>query len=151
MRLFAFWGESLEMPHYRTREEYWHAQGWDQLAAEVRRRTIAELQKKGVTPNPESEIYKDTFNRLAGVYRAELVRTKRAKDKLERNWLVQHKDDTDEQLLAYLRTAVTNPEKQNTARGVVGGKYIIQRFGGWKKALVKAGLIEPNQQKKPDS
>ena len=142
-RLFAFRKEGA-MPHYKTREDYWRAHGWGQLASEVGRRTAEDLRRRGLKANPESAVYQNTFNRLAEIYKKEVKAEKRAKEQREAEWLAQHKPDTDEQLLAYLRAAVTEPQ-QKPGR-ITGGKYIAARFGGWRKALVKAGLIEPEEQ-----
>ena len=90
------------MAKYKTREEYWRARGRGQLANEVARRTAAELRKRGIVPDPESAIYKNTFDRLSARYRDELAAERKAKRKAEAQWLEQHRPDTDEQLLALL-------------------------------------------------
>ena len=134
------------MPHYKTREEYWRARGWGQLAAEVGRRTAAELQERGVAPDPESAVYKNTFDRLSARYRDELAATKKEKNRLEAEWYARDKKDTDEELLTYLREVVTTPEQLRTSKGIPGGRIIVKRFGGWQKALRLAGLLPPEEQ-----
>ena len=137
------------MSHYKTREDYWRAHGWAQLASEVGRRTVEELHNRGIKANPESAVYRNTFNRLAEIYKKEVKAEKRAKEKREAEWLAQHRDDTDEQLLAYLRETVTLPKHLQNTGGLLGGKYIINRFGGWHKALRLAGLLPPEETQPP--
>ena len=87
----------------------YYPHGWKKHDDEVNRRTVAALRKKGVEPDPESAICKNTFDRLSARYRDELAAERKAKRKAEEQWLEQHRPDTDEQLLAYLRTAITEP------------------------------------------
>ena len=131
------------MAKYKTKEEYWRAHGWAQLAKEVGRRTVEELEKRGIRPDPESSVYKNTFNKLAAAYKNEAVTKKKQKDKAKADWLAQHANDTDEELLAYLREAVTTPEQLKKTTLVTGGPHIAAHFGGWQKALALAGLIDP--------
>ncbi len=131
------------MAKYKTKEAYWRAHGWGQLAHEVGKRTVAELQSRDIRPDPESSVYKNTFNRLAAAYKDEVVAQKKEKDKAKAEWLAQHKGDSDEELLAYLREAVTQPEQIEKCTRVLGGSHIAAHFGGWQKALALAGLIKP--------
>jgi len=124
----------------------YHPHGWKKHDEEVGRRTVAELEKNGIVPNPNSSIYKKTFNRLSAVYRSEVSAERKAKEKLEAEWAAQHKDDTDEQFLAYLREAVTTPEQLRSSKGITGGRIILKHFGGWQKALRLAGLLPPEEQ-----
>ena len=120
-RLLLYMGLNA-MAKYKTREEYWRARGRGQLANEVGRRTVAELEKRGIRePDPESEVYKSTFDRLSARYRDELAAQKKAKRKAEAEWLAQHKTDTDEELLAYLREAITEPKQLLGPNHITGG------------------------------
>ncbi len=134
------------MAKYKTREEYWRARGRGQLANEVARRTAAELRKRGIMPDPESAIYKNTFDRLSARYRDELAAERKAKQKTEAEWLEQHRPDTDEALLAYLRNAITEPKQMLGPNHITGGHYIVERFGGWQKALRLAGMLPLEEQ-----
>ena len=131
------------MAKYKTREAYLraHGQGW--LAHEVSIRTVAELESRGIRPNPESSVYQKTFDRLSARFRDELTAQRKAKNRAEAEWLAQHKTDADEELLAYLREAITEPEQMRGSNRITGGKYIVERFGGWQKALIQAGLMQP--------
>ena len=137
------------MAKYKTREEYWRARGRGQLANEVARRTAAELRKRGIMPDPESAIYKNTFNLLSARYRDELAAIKKEQKRQEAQWLEQHKPDTDEALLAYLRTAITEPKQMLGPNHITGGHYIVERFGGWQKAMRLAGLLPPEETQPP--
>ena len=123
----------------------YHKHGWKKHDEEVKRRTVAELEKNGVVPNPNSSIYKKTFNRFSAVYRSEVAAERKAKKKLEAEWVSQHKTDTDEALLTYLRAAITEPKLMLGPNRITGGHYIVERFGGWRKALAAAGLIDAEE------
>lgn len=137
------------MPNYKTKEEYWRAQGRYALAVVVRRQTIEELHKKGIKANPESAVYKKTFNRLAAKYQHDQASMMKDRKKQNDAWVKAHADDTDEQLIAYLRSVVTDPEKFKKAGSVPGGYFLTRRFGSWKKALAAAGLIPPEETQPP--
>ena len=47
--------------------------------------------------------------------------------------------------LAYLREAITEPKQMLGPNHVTGGHYIVERFGRWKKALIQAGLLPPEE------
>ena len=51
-----------------------------------------------------------------------------------------HKNDTDEELLAYLRKCASELGHSPYRKELVGGTYIEDRFGSWEKALIKAGI-----------
>ena len=136
-RLFTF----LKVIHDVSKYKY-YPHGWKKHDDEVNRRTVAELQKRGIEPDPESAVYKSTFNLLSARYRDEVAAQKKAKRKAEAEWLAQHKADTDEQLLAYLREAITEPKQMLGPNHITGGHYIVERFGGWQKALIQAGLMQ---------
>ena len=54
-----------------------------------------------------------------------------------------HRDDTDEQLIAYLRQCAQELGHSPYPREVFGGGMIAEHFGGWSKALTAAGLPYP--------
>ena len=137
-RLFAFQKVIHDVSKYK-----YYPHGWKKHDDEVNRRTVAELQKRGIVPDPESAVYKSTFNLLSARYRDELAAQKKAKRKAEAEWLAQHKAATDEELLAYLRSAITEPKQLLGPNHITGGHYIVERFGGWQKALIQAGLMQP--------
>lgn len=54
-----------------------------------------------------------------------------------------HRNDTDEQLIAYLRKCAQELGHTPYPREVFGGAMIGERFGGWSRALDAAGLPYP--------
>ena len=131
---------------YGTREAYALAKGREDVAAIVGRRTVEALRKRGIAnPDPTSAVYKKEFNRLSAIYRDEQTKLMKDRRKREAAWREAHANDTDEQLLAYLREAVTQPEQLKKTTLVTGGPHIAAHFGGWQKALALAGVIQPEE------
>ena len=119
--------------------------GHSALTVVVRRQTVEELHRKGIKANPESAVYKNTFNRLAAKYRHDQAAMMKDRKKQNDAWLEEHANDTDEQLIAYLRGAVTDPAQCRKPGSVPGGYCLARRFGGWKKALAAAGVTEAEE------
>ena len=130
---------------YSTREEYWRAKGREDIARTVGQRTARSLRRKGIVATPESAVYKKEFDRLAGIYRSERAKAMKKRRAKEAAWREEHAGDTDEELLAYLREAVTEPEQLKKTTLVTGGPHIAAHFGGWQKALRLAGLLPPEE------
>lgn len=68
----------------------------------------------------------------------------------EQEFRQQHEADTDEQLLAYLRSCARRLHHSPWPGEIVGGSMIEERFGSWSRALSLAKLPAPrtaNQQK----
>ena len=61
----------------------------------------------------------------------------------EQEFKQQHEDDTEEQLLSYLRTCAVRLNHTPWPGEIVGGSMIEQRFGSWNRALALAKLPEP--------
>lgn len=55
-------------------------------------------------------------------------------------WGKAHKADTDEQLLAYLRARLLNFDAPPEVDDILGGHYLANRLGGWKKAIRRTGV-----------
>lgn len=59
---------------------------------------------------------------------------------LERQFMQQHKNDSDQQLLTYIAKIAEElghpPKKEET----VGYIYLKQRLGSWPKILIRAGI-----------
>lgn len=68
---------------------------------------------------------------------------RRQREERDRLWGLEHARDTDEQLIAYLRSCADTLGHPPLLREVLGGYYISERFGGWKVALLCAGLHVP--------
>lgn len=60
----------------------------------------------------------------------------------EENFVSQHFDDSDEEILAYLQECAKRIKRAPTICEVIGGEYIKERFGGWGQALSLAGLSQ---------
>ena len=131
------------MAKYRTREEYWRAHGRKDVARAVSKRTVATLQKRGIIPNPESAVYKKEFDHQSSIYRDEVAKKIKKRKAEEAAWLEMHKNDSDEELLAYVRSTVRKPEQYEKPSRIPGGTHIAAHFGGWQKTLVLAGLLQP--------
>ena len=143
-------------------------QGW----SEVIRRT--GLPKPGTAPDSKHrKIYKDEYQRQirllkqeknasrekrkeAKEERAEAARAeKEAKRERDMAWGEEHKSDTDEQLLAYVRECAETLGYSPFCREVVGGSYIAERLVCWPLVLELAGLpmaqgMKPSSQAKRD-
>lgn len=70
----------------------------------------------------------------------ELARRKEKFKQREKEFAVLHADDTDEQLLAYLRLCAEKLGHSPFKREVAGGEFIKKRFVLWSIALWQAGL-----------
>ena len=55
----------------------------------------------------------------------------------------EHKGDTQEQLIAYVREFANELGRTPNAGEVIGGPYIASRFGSWERLLNQAGLTKP--------
>lgn len=55
-----------------------------------------------------------------------------------------HQNDTDAQLLAYVRQAAEAFGVTPCAAEIIGGPYIAGRFGGWENVVAALGLDPPH-------
>ena len=78
-------------------------------------------------------IYESTIRRM--------VQT--ALDEQEQQFRQQHETDTDEQLLAYLRSCAEQLHHTPWPGEIAGGPLIQNRFGTWPQALALAKLPVP--------
>lgn len=65
--------------------------------------------------------------------------------KRESEFCRKHKNDSDEELLEYIRNIAVQLGKVPSKREVPGFIYIKSRFGPWPRVLEKAGLKETKQ------
>lgn len=70
-------------------------------------------------------------------------RAEAALNELNKAFAVERADDSDEQLLEYLRHCAEEIGHSPNSCEVIGGLYIAARFGGWQKAISLAGLRPP--------
>lgn len=69
----------------------------------------------------------------------------------DRAWAAEHENDTDDQLLDYLRQCAAELGHTPARREVPGGAYIGARFGNWAVALSMAGLPMPKKKRPRDT
>lgn len=67
----------------------------------------------------------------------------------DKPWAAEHANDSDEQLLDYLRRCAAELGHTPMRREVPGGTYISERFGNWTVALTVAELRLPRSIKPP--
>ena len=69
--------------------------------------------------------------------------TNAAMRRKDAEFVAAHRDDTDEQLIAYLQQCAQELGHTPYPREVFGGAMIGERFGGWSRAVDVAGLPYP--------
>jgi len=77
------------------------------------------------------------------------ARTKASLEQQEKQFAVDHKDDTDEQLLIYLREFTAKLGHTPNPGEIIGGQYLYRRFGNWENAVNAAGLLQPGKKAQP--
>lgn len=68
----------------------------------------------------------------------------------EKQFEIDHADDTDDQLIAYIRQCAEEIGHSPCKEEVIGGKFLTSRFGGWMKLIIAAGLSTPKDSRKPE-
>lgn len=63
--------------------------------------------------------------------------------RLRKQFSVSHINDTDEELLEYIRQQTRLMGRTPNANEIIGGNFIARRFGGWRNAVIAAGLAYP--------
>ena len=85
------------------------------------------------------------------IYEAVIRRmVQQALEQQEQEFRGQHKEDTDQELLMYLRACAIRLHHTPWPGEIVGGKLILERIGSWERAVMLAKLPAPrglNQQK----
>ena len=145
---------------------------WFQRKVEDRmRKTLKLLQAQGKMQKATLEglrgtpWYKEEFKRQAKLFKEErkiqaeerCVQQREASLKLQaeneallerdKPWAAEHANDSDEQLLDYLRRCAAELGHTPMRREVPGGTYISERFGNWAVALTVAGLYLPKNKR----
>ena len=72
-------------------------------------------------------------------------RTEETLAQQQREFASSHQNDTDAELIAYLRRCAREIGHPPNACEVIGGAYLHQRFGSWDNALRLAGLRKPGK------
>lgn len=85
------------------------------------------------------------------IYEAAIRRmVQQALEQQEQEFRKQHKDDTDAELIMYLRACAIRLHHTPWPGEIVGGKLIQERIGSWEQVVMLAKLPAPrglNQQK----
>lgn len=67
----------------------------------------------------------------------------------EEQFVLEHENDSDEQLLSYVRECAQKLGHSPWSREIVGGEMILKRFESWELVLRKAKLPQPTIANKP--
>ena len=121
----------------------WRRRSFQGMRDVVASMTRESLKKRGSSAKPGSKEYEAEFNRLVQVYYANKQAEAARRNQKDAEWLEIHRNDSDEELLAYVRSAVKEKEQFSKPSRVPGGGYIAQRFGNWQVAIHFAGLEPP--------
>ena len=85
------------------------------------------------------------------IYEATIRRmVQEALEQQEQEFREQHQEDTNQELLMYLRVCAIRLHHTPWPGEIVGGKLILERIGSWERAVMLAKLPAPrtaNQQK----
>ena len=78
------------------------------------------------------------------IYEATIRRmVQEALEQQEADFRQQHAEDSDEQLIAYLRAWAVRKQHTPWPGEIVGGTFIEERFGSWNRVLALARLPVP--------
>ena len=77
------------------------------------------------------------------------ARVKASLEQQEKQFAEDHKHDTNEQLLQYLREFSVKLGRTPNPSEIIGGQFIFRRFGGWDCAVDAAGLRRPGPKPQP--
>ena len=72
-------------------------------------------------------------------------RTRKALQQRQKDFTKEHADDTDEQLLTYVRKVAAEFGYTPNAGEIIGGEYISRRFGNWDRVIALCGLPKPGK------
>ena len=92
--------------------------------------------------------YAGRQNIYEGAIRKMVTQALEAKEEAFRK---EHGEDTDGQLIAYLRQCAEELQRTPWPGEILGGTVITERFGSWEKALMAANLPSPKTENKPST
>lgn len=93
---------------------------------------------------------KSNFRQFKTFHKEKLSPKHREIREREYFFAITHKEDSDENLLQYLRNIANELGRLPTKKDVEGYVYLKSRFGPWPRILEQAGLKEPSPRRKPD-
>lgn len=70
------------------------------------------------------------------------------RDLLENQFKYDHRKDSDEQLLDYVRQVAEELGHTPSKTETIGYRYLKQRLGNWPKIMVMSGLKKPTSERK---
>lgn len=92
--------------------------------------------------------YAGRQNIYEGAIRKMVTQALEAKEEAFRK---EHGEDTDGQLIAYLRQCAEELQRTPWPGEILGGTVIAERFGSWEKALMAANLPRSKTENKPST
>ena len=92
--------------------------------------------------------YAGRQNIYEGAIRKMVTQALEAKEEAFRK---EHGEDTDGQMIAYLRQCAEELQRTPWPGEILGGTVIAERFGSWEKALMAANLPRPKTENKPST
>lgn len=92
--------------------------------------------------------YAGRQNIYEGAIRKMVTQALEAKEEAFRK---EHGEDTDGQLITYLRQCAEELQRTPWPGEILGGTVIAERFGSWEKALMAANLPRPKTENKPST
>ena len=96
--------------------------------------------KESLRPN-RNAIYNAVINRMV----------RESLEQKEEDFAIAHAQDSDAELLIYLRQCAAELRHSPWPREIVGWKYLTERFEGWNEMLRKAHLPMPTTPNKVSS
>lgn len=100
----------------------------------------SERGTKSLRPDRNS-IYNAVINRMV----------RESLEQKEEDFAIAHAQDSDAELLIYLRRCAAELRHSPWPKEIVGWKYLIERFGDWNKMLRMAHLPMPKTPSKPST
>ena len=86
------------------------------------------------------------------IYNAVIKRMVRESlEQKEEDFAIAHAQDSDVELLIYLRRCAAELNHSPWPKEIVGWKYLTERFGDWNEMLKKAHLPMPRTPNKPSA
>ena len=121
--------------------------GWRRVVAAS---GLPPVPRKAPPPSQRA-IYKEEYQRQLQKRKEEKARRATRKTESQKlhetlaaqdqAWGEAHRNDSDEALLAYLRSRAENFDEPPARDDILGGRYLARRFGGWRKALELSGMV----------